>query len=232
MTNIKTNTTLNVKIAKEHLPLKNIAECKKIKSFYLHKISFLVAIFFLISCTQSTSAASFDCGKASNPTEKMICAHPDISELDNTLGTLFTSLKGLNLPLLVEQKKWLKETRDACKTAECLKDVYGERIVVLRKIDTCLINEEALTGSWSRIEGSSFEEMNFSSLNGINSFVSWLHHRPEMTGTWKIDKCTIFIKHNTEEKLQFEFKIKKIENNKLHVFDADANINSIYNKIK
>jgi hypothetical protein len=73
--------------------------------------------------------------------------------------------------------------------------------------------------------------MNFSISNDIHSFVSLLHHQPEMTGTWKLDGCAILIKSSSNENLQFELKIQKIENTNLYILDTDTNIASIYKKV-
>jgi uncharacterized protein len=110
--------------------------------------SIFAFIFFLISCTQNTNAASFDCSKASSQVEKIICSDSDISNLDTTVGIFFNSSKKDNPLLVAEQKKWLKETRDLCKTSECLKKVYSERIIILQKLDNCQADEPKILGSW------------------------------------------------------------------------------------
>lgn len=188
-------------------------------------------VFLLASCTQDTSAASFDCSKASSQVEKIICSDSEISKLDTVVGNIFNSSKKENSLLISEQKKWLKETRDFCKTSECLKNVYSDRIIFLQKIHYCQVKESEIVGSWSRIKGESFEEMNFSILNDIYSFTSWLHHKPEMTGTWKINNCIIYINNIDNEKLNFELKVKKFKIPYLHIMDIETNTTSSYKKI-
>ena len=47
------------------------------------------------------NAASFDCAKASSPTEKMICQNPNISKLDDRLSAAYKEAKKTN-PSIVD----------------------------------------------------------------------------------------------------------------------------------
>lgn len=72
-------------------------------------------------------AASFDCAKASAPTEKMICQNPKISKLDDRLSEVYKEVRKADASVVEEQKSWLKDAR-ACKDEKCLENTYGIRV--------------------------------------------------------------------------------------------------------
>ena len=92
------------------------------------------------------------------------------------------------------------------------------------------MKEQALLGSWVRVKGdTTFEEMNFSIIDGEHSFLSWIHHRPEMGGVWEIKRCILHIHDpNQSTLLSFDLKIKKIEKGKLFLFDTDVRSDLVY----
>ena len=59
----------------------------------------------------------------------------------------------------------------------------------------CNLDELALVGKWSiASDGGAFEQMEFSTAGGQNSFNSWLGERPEISGgTWALENCTLRI---------------------------------------
>lgn len=84
-----------------------------------------------------SSAASFDCAKASTDVEKMICADVELSSLDEQLAKTYKAsmervvdISGLKK----EQREWLK-LRNTCKNETCLKYSYGAIIEWLNKIE-------------------------------------------------------------------------------------------------
>jgi uncharacterized protein YecT (DUF1311 family) len=161
----------------------------------------------------------FDCKKAASSVEQLICANTDISELDTTLGKLYSSEKKGRPELVGSQKKWLQETRNVCTTAECVRTAYIDRIAVLKSYGDCPINDLSLQGNWKREQVGPFEEMRFDLNNGERIFLSWLHQRPEMTGTWNIDKCVIHIHDKNSSKLEFDLQVKGFEKNVLRIVD-------------
>jgi len=75
---------------------------------------------------------SFDCKKANNQVEKMICANGYITKLDIYLADNFLRIKmAITSPeqekLVADQRKWLKQ-RNSCKTEECLINAYRTRL--------------------------------------------------------------------------------------------------------
>jgi len=84
----------------------------------------------------SVHSASFDCAKAKTKIEKLICANPKLSELDEKVTSLYK--KVLEVTPVAEdckqqQREWLKGWRDTCKDAACLEQAYTSRISDLEK---------------------------------------------------------------------------------------------------
>ncbi|CAN5870163.1 hypothetical protein BH11PSE12_BH11PSE12_27600 [soil metagenome] len=94
------------------------------------------------------------------------------------------------------------------------------------------MTENSLLGSWVRVKNGFFEEMNFSIRQEKKVFLSWIHHRPEMSGTWGFSQCVIAIQNTGNETLQFDVKVQKIVKDKLYVVDTESNLNAVYKKIQ
>lgn len=92
----------------------------------------------LMGAGMPASGASFDCKKASTAVEKTICASPELSELDTTLGVYYSQAMAKLAPdqrdeLRRGQRTWL-QTRNACAgTPEqlpgCLQSQLSHRVV-------------------------------------------------------------------------------------------------------
>lgn len=84
----------------------------------------------------TAQAASFDCRKATSAVEKIICS-PGNSELQNLDWEM--NLAYLNVlqdekqadDIRHSQKRWMKK-RDACSSADCIKQAYKARLTVLK----------------------------------------------------------------------------------------------------
>jgi len=75
--------------------------------------------------------ASFDCNKASTPTEKAICAYPTVSALDEQLASAYREqLRTVNDPstLKSQQRAWVSQVRNKCEDVACLEAAYKSRI--------------------------------------------------------------------------------------------------------
>jgi uncharacterized protein len=82
--------------------------------------------------TISAFGASFDCAKASSNVEKMICADPELSALDENLSKVFKeAMKSTDDKdqLKKDQFAWMKE-RNKCKAVKCIKEKYQEKLVL------------------------------------------------------------------------------------------------------
>jgi len=95
---------------------------------------------FLLALAGAAHAASFDCARASTPTEKAICADPALSALDSDLTAAFKSALALwpagnwGVYLRNEQIDWLKMRDSQCKAdVACLKGEYASRITLLKR---------------------------------------------------------------------------------------------------
>lgn len=78
-----------------------------------------------------TFATSFDCKKAHNSVEKIICTNEDLAKLDNQLGAeIKKALETAESTIKVRdrQKAWIKEKRNVCKDRECLLEAYQKRL--------------------------------------------------------------------------------------------------------
>lgn len=76
-------------------------------------------------------APSFSCAKASSHSEKLICSDAEMAAMDSRLADGYRRLLSLTddpAGLKREQANWLKATRNACRTADCMKSAYRERI--------------------------------------------------------------------------------------------------------
>lgn len=89
-------------------------------------------------------AAGFDCRAARSHVEKLICADPELSRLDDRLKALFLKVQGetwghdaesdkLIDPMGEEQGRWRETIRDACPNVACLRKAYAARIRQVRE---------------------------------------------------------------------------------------------------
>lgn len=78
----------------------------------------------------TAQAASFDCEKAGNHVEELICTNDELSKLDERMAGLYeTALLDEKLAGKVKQtqRQWLKE-RNSCSDAACVKSAYETRM--------------------------------------------------------------------------------------------------------
>ena len=83
-------------------------------------------------------AASFDCGKATTKTEKLICTDPELSILDEDLTSTYNNAtKKTSDPATLKhaQRAWLKE-RNLCNDSSCLRTQYRQRLADLNQVLT------------------------------------------------------------------------------------------------
>lgn len=81
---------------------------------------------------------SFDCAKASQRVEFLICNTPELAKLDRTLSTVYKSAMTAAGPnasrLQRQQRAWRTGTRDRCPDTACVATVVRERLAILRAI--------------------------------------------------------------------------------------------------
>lgn len=77
---------------------------------------------------------SFDCAKASNTAEKLICSNADLARLDNQLASLYSQARSNSSDpqsLRESQLAWIRTSRQ-CTDVLCLTEAYHNRINQLR----------------------------------------------------------------------------------------------------
>lgn len=89
-----------------------------------------IALGWLVLLT-TAQAASFDCAKASTKIEKLICSDAELSKLDEDLSKAYLKSferSDIKQKAIRSQRQWLKDRRNACQSAECLKKEYVTRV--------------------------------------------------------------------------------------------------------
>jgi uncharacterized protein YecT (DUF1311 family) len=97
---------------------------------------FHAVIFSIVGWAGVAHAASFDCSKAANRVEHMICADIDLNIFDSQLQGAYAGALDRSLhpeKVTADQRAWLTE-RDACNDAKCMTASYQRRIAALAKI--------------------------------------------------------------------------------------------------
>ena len=99
-------------------------------------------IIFVIICglplapIQSIQGASFNCSKASNIVESLICKDSILSKKDEQMARLYKKAmselpRSMQKGLRGDQRNWISE-RDNCEDRECLEYQYSRRIYELK----------------------------------------------------------------------------------------------------
>lgn len=84
----------------------------------------------------SPFAPSFDCSKASNGAERLICGDRELSKLDVELSERYMKARNSGKDrnkLKSEQLAWLKSSRNACSDITCMSNAYKQRIAEFSK---------------------------------------------------------------------------------------------------
>jgi len=159
---------------------------------------------------------SFDCAKASNFVEKLICEDVDLSKLDNEIATEYRiALKG-NDPKKVKnfQRAWIKE-RNICTDIYCIKKAYEKRIVELKE-ETSVVSLKSFNGEFSSEDGTLNIKQTGNSFK-FEYFVSAGMQTGEISGTAKIKGNTAVFK---EEECTLVFELKQ---NSINVLAENCN---------
>ena len=89
-----------------------------------------------LCCWGTAQAASFDCEQARTSVEKLICADPQLEDLDVELSEAYGAAQKELPPAEVgrlrqEQLQWLRNIRNRCADSACLSQAYKTRINAL-----------------------------------------------------------------------------------------------------
>ncbi len=95
---------------------------------------FLLGLVICVFSYTVSLAASFDCKKASSPTERAICSDHLLSELDDLeVWNHKKAFSNVPKPDIWEQQEWIKK-RDQCSdNVDCIKHAYDIRIAELNE---------------------------------------------------------------------------------------------------
>jgi len=111
-----------------------------------------IAILAWYAMGLPAQAAGMNCSKAKSKVERLICDDQTdlgLYVLDRTLNILYQEagvrVGAVNLrPISEEQRNWLKNTRNLCDDAQCLKKAYRIRIGELQQIATLCKPQETI----------------------------------------------------------------------------------------
>src|SRR5690606_16207916 len=96
----------------------------------MYRLGAVAFLSFVIGATSVAYAASFDCSKASNKVENLICNDAELSQLDEYMAKLYRETRRVQSDgptHLNAQRVWLKQ-RNQCEHQECLRSSYQQRI--------------------------------------------------------------------------------------------------------
>ena len=108
-------------------------------------VSYLTFLTILAFFTTTSFAASFDCNKASMPSEKMVCNNPALSKLDDQMFAAYSKAKSESTnpdSLKNEQISWIKEVRACGNDETCISSLYLKRISQLSP--TATLNQASI----------------------------------------------------------------------------------------
>ena len=84
----------------------------------------------LLAVSFSSQAASFNCKKASKPTERAICANQRLNEADTKLTNTYNILLGFggdNRRIRNDQLQWLRDRNQCGNRVACISEEYRYR---------------------------------------------------------------------------------------------------------
>jgi hypothetical protein len=170
--------------------------------------------------------------------ESLIVLNPQIAALDVKLNVDYKEALAAVADakaLRAEQRAWIATVRNKCADTTCLLSAYRQRNKELQERISrrnCPVKESDLLASWQRVKGGFFEEFALEREGEARSFSSWLHHRPEMSGTWALANCILTISNPSHAAFEFEYKITGYGNGVLTLQEADGTERSTYKKVK
>jgi uncharacterized protein YecT (DUF1311 family) len=83
---------------------------------------------------------SFDCRKATTPTERMLCRDPRLWAKDRAMNSIYFVIRSydnakIRKALLANQREWLKQRNSCGGNAMCLNQSYDDRFQLMKAID-------------------------------------------------------------------------------------------------
>lgn len=97
-------------------------------------------LLILLTDSNFVLAAGFDCTKASNTVEKLVCSDEKLSQLDDELTDVYKQAIKNSPNLKKEQINWLKTVRK-CKDVGCITNLYNSRLLELGSLVETISDE-------------------------------------------------------------------------------------------
>lgn len=125
-------------------------------SYKATMIFVLMVLLIAFLPAKTSHAQSFDCQKAADVVDKMICSTPELSALDNQLGTAWRNFRAQR-PDLVQQAKneglaWLRQRKscsDSANIVGCIRELESSRI---QNLNSFFKEENRLTSSQTKTD--------------------------------------------------------------------------------
>lgn len=139
----------------------------------------LTIICILLVTANTSSAASFDCNKASTRTEKTVCSNSKLSKADELLSSSYkAALAKVEYKELLKQTQlqWLKSRNSALDASKMLQ-LYKERIAILDAILNGSTSSILVAGTINPVGTYKYQEQGLTGVMEIKQFsnfpLSW-----------------------------------------------------------
>lgn len=114
----------------------------------------LVLFYFVMYLVPSFSQAySFDCRRATTRIDRVICAVPELSRLDEDMASQYRDAIRVSKNAELQRKRhmaWLK-SRVSCSDSRCLVEMYRARISELEAVNSSSGSNDSLAGVWVQV---------------------------------------------------------------------------------
>lgn len=187
----------------------------------------LVLVAGLLACLP---AWGIDCRHAGEDYARLICKSRRLMAADQGLNSVYAAaLEHASHPGEVErsQRAWISAVQSRCGTEACLAKAYTMRMQQLAASYAawCTAGRGGLQHDWRGDGDAFFEELSI----GAGSFSSWLHQRPETSGSWSAQGCSLVL-HAQPDGLEFRWILLDLGPRRLRVFDLDDQDVAVYTR--
>jgi len=100
----------------------------------IRTLAALAVLFTLAVAGDAAAQASFDCSKATTPTERTVCANPGLAATDRELDAAYKSAVANaadDRALRQSQREWLADLQLCGEDPFCIEESYADRIAML-----------------------------------------------------------------------------------------------------
>jgi hypothetical protein len=92
----------------------------------------LAGILCALALPTFADGPAFNCARITSHVNQLVCASPELSALDRHLNVVFGNLRGQpgidQKALADDEARWLREVRNRCGDADCLRRTYSARV--------------------------------------------------------------------------------------------------------